>query len=436
MTGVQTCALPISAAAAVLFAATAAGANAPAPAPTTPSATAPAAGTGAAFIHGEVTLRDGATRTGFVRWRDEDAFWDDTFTATQADPPWFAYADQQALGRDQRQQYYRSHGLLNRLAWAMHHRDEPARIRRPFVCRYGDLAALRVPKDDDDDRPTVAVLRDGREVAIEEPSRDLGSDLLVYAGPGDPVELDWDEVREIRFTAAPPGAVPYAQRLAGTAEFAGGKLAGALQWDASECTSVDELDGDEQDVPMADVRRIARNRRGGCDVTLADGRTVALSGTNDVGEGNRGAAVLVPGLGRVLVPWSRLLAADLRTVPASSPAYGDFAAPRPLRGTVAMTDGRALTGRLVHDLDESSTIDVLNGTLDGREYAIPFAAVAAIVPAGPGACEVTLRDGQRLTLSGDEDTGLGNAGVLVFGDGADQPVYLPWSAVKRLDFAP
>jgi hypothetical protein len=417
-------------AAAVLLAADAAPGASPAAHP----AAAPAPGPGAAFIHGTVTLRDGAPHTGFVRWRDEDAFWDDTFSATQVDPPWFAYADREALVRERRQLYYQSHGLLNRLAWAMHQQDERAGFRRSFVCRYGDLVALRVPADDD--KPTVAVLKDGREVAIEEPSRDLGSDLLVYAGPGDPVELDWDEVREIRFDAAPPGATPYAQRLAGTVEFAGGKLSGTVQWDTSECTSLDELDGDEQDVSMADVRRVARNRRGGCDVTLADGRTLALSGTNDVGDGNRGAAVMVAGLGRVIVPWSRLVAADLQPVPATAPAYDDFPAARPLRGTVTTTDGRALSGRLVYDLDESTTGDVLHGALDERDYEILFGLVAAIVPAAPGACDVTLRDGQRLTLSGDEDTGEGNAGLLVFADGAEKPVHLPWSAVRRLDFTP
>lgn len=408
----------------------AAGAS-PAPAPAHP---------GAGLIHATVTLRDGSAHPGYLRWQDEDACWDHVFGARQRELPWLEYADKKALAHERQQREFASRGLLSRLAWAMHHQDGDVDVTRSFVCRYGDLAALRLQPDGDG--PVLAVLRDGREVPIGGPSRDLGADLVLYPPTGEPVELDWDEVREIRFGAAPPGSSPYAERLTGTVEFRGGSFSGSLQWDTSECTSIDTIDADEEDVPLSQARRIARNRRGGCDVSLADGRVLQLSGSNDVGEGNRGAAVEVLGLGRVIVPWDRLVAADLRLAPAAGPAYADFPLPEPLRGVVQTTDGRFLAGRLVYDLDEAWTIDLLHGTgPDQCEYQVPFALLAMVTPVDDGACDVKLRDGRTLRLSGDEDTGDGHAGLLVFREGPTapgaepaKPDFVPWRLVRQVDF--
>ena len=415
----------------------AAGVARAATAPPAAKPAAPAAATsrdGAGLIYAKVILRDGGAHEGFVRWKDEDAFWDDLFSARQNELPWFQYADQKQLAADQRERYYATHGLVDRLAWALHHQDDDVKVSRPFICRYGDLAALQLTEDEEE--PVVAVLRDGREVTVRGPSRDIGTDLVVYTGAGKPVELARDDVREIRCTAAPAGAKPYARRLAGTVETRTGTLVGNLQWDTSECTSLDVLDSKQQDVPLEKVKRIARNRRGGSSVTLQDGSTLELDGTNDVGEGNRGVAVEVTGLGRVLVPWNRFTAADVRLAPAGAPGYADFAPTVPLRGTVTTSGGRALSGRLVYDLDEAFTCDLLHGKLDECSYQVPFGRIAAVVPRDGTTCDVTLRDGRKLVLGGDEDTGEGNAGLLVFADGQEKPVWLAWSAVKRIDFAP
>lgn len=400
--------------------------------PAASASAAPAAASGGGLIHAELQLVDGTTATGFLRWKDEDAFWDDTFGARQRELPWFAFADQEALKREQRDREFASRGLLGRLAYAMHNKDQDVHFSRAFVCRYGDLAALRMDPDGDD--PTVAVLRDGREVPIGNPSRELDADLVLYAAGAEPRELDWDEVRAIRFGPAPAGAAPYAERLTGTVSYRGGTFTGALQWDLSECTSLDTIDSDQEDVAIGQVRRLARNRRGGTDVTLDDGRVLQLSGSNDVGKGHRGVAVLVPELGRVVVPWDRFISADVRTVAPTTPGYDDFPAPTPLQGTVTASDGRTLRGRLVYDLDEAWTTDLLHGEQDACGYQVPFALVASVAPAGSEKIDVVLHGGRRLTLSGDQDTGQGHGGLLVFAPGSEKPDYVPWSRVRRVEF--
>ena len=68
-------------------------------------------------------------------------------------------------------------------------------------------------------------------------------------------------------------------------------------------------------------------------VTLLDGREIVLSGTREVGDGNRGIYVDDPRYGRVLVSWDAFERIDFSAA-GSGPAYTDFPQGRTLTGTV------------------------------------------------------------------------------------------------------
>ena len=122
----------------------------------------------------------------------------------------------------------------------------------------------------------------------------------------------------------------------------------------------------------------------------------------------------------------------------SGPAYDDFAPGQALTGTVTTHAGRRLAGRLVFDLDESETTETLDAPWHGVDYTIPFVLVAAIVRPGPddtaAPARVILHDGEALQLARRGDLGQGNAGLLVFGEGSEDPAYVPWTEVARIDF--
>ena len=177
------------------------------------------------------------------------------------------------------------------------------------------------------------------------------------------------------------------------------------------------------------IRSIARQTLGSSLVTLVDGRELVLSGTNDVGNGNRGVYVDDPRYGRVLVSWDAFLRLDFSPA-GSGPAYGDFPPGRPLKGTVTTRDGRQLAGRLVYDLDESETTETFDAPLECVDYTIPFGMIASIVHPD----RVTLRNGETLQLERSADLGERNAGILIFVDGGEQPEYVPWADVARIDF--
>jgi hypothetical protein len=247
-----------------------------------------------------------------------------------------------------------------------------------------------------------------------------------------------------------------------------------LNDDTADRDGLHELDGHTADGEISlrfdTIRSIERRARGSSLVTLRDGREIVLSGTSDVGPGNRGMYVDDPRYGRVLIGWDAFERVDF-SPGGSGPGYADFPQGRPLTGSVTTRAGRRLAGRLVYDLDESETTETLDAPSRGVHYTIPFGLIASLVPPGrdergadhaaesgvEGSTEsgaerstesrakrfaesgakrarVTLHSGEVLQLEPSGDLGEGNAGMLIFTGGRDRPEYVPWADVERVEF--
>ena len=140
--------------------------------------------------------------------------------------------------------------------------------------------------------------------------------------------------------------------------------------------------------------------------------------------------------GRVVVFTGALVRADVVST-ARHHGYTDFPPGRPLEAEVVTRGGSRATGRLVFDLDESETTDVLDATAGDITYMLPFAQVDTIAPHEPqpgGALRavVTTRGGDTLVLDRSGDLADSNAGLLVFVDGATTPTYIAWRDVARI----
>ena len=167
---------------------------------------------------------------------------------------------------------------------------------------------------------------------------------------------------------------------------------------------------------------------------------MVLSGSRDVGQGNRGINIEEPRYGRVQVSWDVFERIDF-SPGGGGPAYRDFPTGRALAGSVTTRDGRRLAGRLVYDFDESETSETLDAALPGVDYNIPFSLITSIMPhgrEGRGAVRatLTLRNGEELQLERTGDLGEGNAGMLIFVDGRERPEYVPWTDVEQIDLDP
>ncbi len=380
------------------------------------------------FLYGRITTDDGATYEGRLRWGgDEEAFWGDYFNGFKDENPWVAHVPPEQLNERRRIEIFGVE-IAN---W-----ERQINLGRPFMGRFGDIARIEARG-----RDIRVTLKSGTVFDLDRFSADdLADGVRVWDARRGVVDFDEWRIRTIELLpTARLGATP--DRLHGTVRTRQGDFTGFVQWDREEGVGTDELDGHTADgelnLRFDTIRSIARNSRESSLVTLLDGREMVLSGTREVGHGNRGIYVDDRRYGRVLISWDAFERVDF-TPGGSGPAFGDFPPGRPLTGSVTTRAGRLLVGRLVYDLDESETTETLDAPSEGVDYTIPFGMIASILPPGReerGArARVILHSGEELQLERTGDLGEGNAGMLIFVDGSERPEYVLWTDVESIDF--
>lgn len=379
------------------------------------------------FLYGRITTRSGSVYEGRLRWNKEEAFWGDFFNATKKDLPYLEYVPRKERQRRESIEVFGVPIGISRMV------DDEG---RQLVARFGDLRRIEVERGDD----ATVVFKSGVRYEVSGGSNDLDSDteITVWDRGGSEVRVRWGEIRTIDFLPTPANLAVPVFRLRGTVHTEDGTFRGYIQWDQDECLSSDELDGETRDgdvsLQMGEIRSIERRSRNSSKVVLRSGRTLVLDGTNDVDSSNRGVYVHDWRFGRVLVNWDAFRRVDFDPPGDSGPAYTDFRPGRPLFGKVSTVEGKTYRGRLVYDVDEAETMELLNGHRRDVEYSIPFARIAFILPERTDSSRVVYKDGKELRLEDTADVGRDNAGVLVFEGGQKTPRYIRWEDVRRIDF--
>ena len=87
----------------------------------------------------------------------------------------------------------------------------------------------------------------------------------------------------------------------------GDELTGYVLWDNDEAYSWEMLNGKDDDVvfhvEFGQIQSVRQRSHRGATVTLLDGRTLQLSDSNDVNDGNRGIVVTNDDGDSTLVSW-------------------------------------------------------------------------------------------------------------------------------------
>jgi hypothetical protein len=229
----------------------------------------------AARIHGTVEMKEGPGFTGYIAWDVNHALGSDNLEGEDED------------GGD-REIPFRTIATIH-----------PGEDRSLVTLTGGD--SFRLSGTDD--------VTDGNDgMQISDP--DLGF-----------VEVDWDDVERVRFHAPEPpvgwGAFDGGVPLRGTVVTTDStELVGWIKWDGDETYSWELLDGRQDDVSLdiefakiAEIEKVldeltsvnlgpaglsVRHPEGEqTQVTLRDGRTFIMEGSNDVDEGNDGIYVLL-----------------------------------------------------------------------------------------------------------------------------------------------
>jgi hypothetical protein len=124
------------------------------------------------------------------------------------------------------------------------------------------------------------------------------------------VKVGWDDFADVTFTEAPADAdrvlFDGGRSITGSVVTESGEsLTGTVRWDNDEASTWEMLNGESRgvdfEIEFAQIARIEKSGRGAL-VTLRDGRSFELSGSNDVNDENRGI-VVDTGNGVRKVPW-------------------------------------------------------------------------------------------------------------------------------------
>ncbi|MEM7582985.1 MAG: hypothetical protein AAF560_06370 [Acidobacteriota bacterium] len=379
------------------------------------------------FIYGKITTRSGSTFEGRMRWGKEEAFWGDHFNSVKEDRPFMHKAPR----RERRErETIKVFGITIGTKWESMSSD------RSLIARFGDIQRIEVRHSDE----ATLVLKNGSELRIDGGSNDLGGKVHIWDQEVGEIDVRWSNIEEIEMLPTPRNLEVDADRLYGTVETRRGEFRGYIQWDQDECLSTDKLDGESRDgkmsIEMGKIRSIDRHTRDSSRIVLKSGRELVLEGSNDVDSDNRGIFVEDERYGRVLVEWDafeRLVFADPET---TGPGYRDFPPAKSLSGKVIAENGEVHEGRIVYDLDESETWEILGGDQRDISYHIPFGLIASIIPESIDSSLIILKSGEKLELEDSADVGGEHDGVLVLDSEEDRSVYLAWSDVQRIDFDP
>ena len=218
-------------------------------------------------LYGTLRTRDGHDFTGYVAWDVDEIYSSDIL-------------DGEERGRD-REIPFRNIASIARSG------SSAARV----TLRNGEEMVLRGSND---------VNRDNRGISISDPA--LGQ-----------VTVGWDDFEEVVFRPEPAGVAGYAAFDGGKALYGvvetddGQRYQGYIRWDNDEANSWEILDGRlgdvDMDVEFGQVDRIRRRGSWGSEVTLRDGRTFDLDGSNDVDDGNKGIFITLDNGETVMVRW-------------------------------------------------------------------------------------------------------------------------------------
>jgi hypothetical protein len=208
-------------------------------------------------MHGTVTTRSGIEFTGYVTWDVDEIYSSDIL-------------DGDANGERMRIPFGEIESIERNSSWS-------SRV----TLTNGQQYVLEGTND-----------VDGSNSGIEISDATLGA-----------VKLEWDEFDRVEFhgTEDEVAAANFdgGRRIEGTViDKFGDRYTGQIVWDADEAYTWEMLNGEIRDVELhiefGQIQRIERSRNGST-VTLKDGRTFELSGSNDVGRGNRGLTIRTDG---------------------------------------------------------------------------------------------------------------------------------------------
>lgn len=384
---------------------------------------------GSGRIYGKVTTTDDEVFEGWIRWDKQETFWDD-------------YLDGLRKG-------YIKDDLDEKIIakvygpFMVYRKQSEFRRNPQMAVQFGHIESIEKYASNS----AIITLKDGRKLKLGAYGGDIGSGndgIEIEDLNFGTITLRWREFKKAEFMKEPSKyrkekADKQRYRLYGEVETWDGDLfEGYIMWDKDESLSTDILDGKyrrrEMKIPFGNIKMIERDSRSSSVVELRNDNRFNLSGSNDVGKGNRGLLIKDPVYGEVEITWkdfSRV--AFKKNVTEFLKDYDDFDGGQPLYGEVYTKDDQRYKGYICWDNDECFTTDVLDGEYEDYEVNIEFLMIYSIQYRSRSSSIVETIDGKKMRLSGCNDVNESNAGIYIMSKDGQQ-TKVRWCDFEKIVF--
>ena len=382
-----------------------------------------------AFLYGEILLKSGESIKGQIRWGNEELMWDDMFMGFKDGAP-FNSERRLAVKENQQNSVFSHFNFDFMQLWE----NRGQFTRYNFKCQFGDIHKIKVISDN----KARVYFKNGQRIQVSKSQEnDIGETIHIYSYTGLEQQVSWGNIDIIQFLPFPEGRANFlGEPIYGKVETTNGIFEGFLAWDREERVGSDRLggykDGQKEDIPFGLLKRIDIEGDG-CQVTLKSGEVLLLRDYPDVNNENEGILVKREGLGNVLIHWEELISVEFIEPKLKPLYYRDFFITHYLQGTVTDKNGNTFLGRIVYDIDEYLSLEVLDGTQNNVEYYIPFKYISTIKKQNSNYTKVCLKSGAELLLSEHADVNADNQGIIIEAYGRKN-LYVSWRELKFVNF--
>lgn len=378
-------------------------------------------------IYGKITLKDGTVYEGQIRWKNEEALWNDIFDSPKHERPvQNLLTKAEAIRTEKRSEEFKF-GFM--ALWE----DKSPNYNFPFRCYFGNIVQLKSTAAN----VVLLTLKGGQVIKLKKGrAGDLNDFIQIYDCDYGLLEFDFSKIQTIDFLPTPMdfssymGLPTYGKILTTM-----GVFEGFITWDLEECLGRDLISGRKNgnlyNIAFEDIASIKAQNEGSL-ITLKSGQTLFLNDHDDVSGRNKGIVIRGLSFGQVKVVWKNFISATF-TDPPKPRQYHEFLAPKLLQGSVANKNGQMYSGQLVFDLDEIYNLEFLNGVNNDFDYYIPFEKIARIEPQNDKYSLIYLKDGNQYLLGEMPDVTAKNHG-LVLKQPENKADYIEWTSVKYIDF--
>ena len=376
------------------------------------------------FLYGKVTTVDGDQYIGQIRWGKEEAFWHDIFDAGKVSQRYNRYSKKN------------NDGSLIDFDFFNIWEDKYRQIDHSFSCSFGDLKEIEWQSD----YSVILTFKNDFTLKVKKGNyNDVNTYLRVFDYEIGEFKISSQRIKRVEFRPFPNDyESKIGKPLFGKVETIKGTYTGFIEWDKDERVALDKLDGSynnkENSFPFGKIQKIEKEREGST-VILKSGKQIFVSGTNDVNKGNRGIIVSEGNVGKIEIEWEEFISAEFLSeedIPELS--YNSYPEAEKLGGSVKMINGDLIEGFIVYDLDESWSFEHLDGYSRELKYSIPFRNIKRIIPKNYNYSRIVLRNGQEIVLGDERDVNEKNAGLLVFKNTDEEPIFVAWKEVDEIIF--